>query len=420
MNSASHRQPRRSRIGTLCAIGLVTAMAPATISAGTSMSLDKSTGLYTMKASDTTVKDVLSYIEKNSNYVFLYGEGVENKLASPVNNQLKNKKMDAILAEVCKSTGLLYKISGRQVTITTAKAKTTKDEKQKISGVIVDQNGEPLIGATVMVKGAKEGAMTDIDGRFTINAAKGEKLQVTYVGFNPETVSVGSSNDLKIEMTETDNTLNEVVVIGYGTVKKKDLTGAVASVKGEELASKNTTTLSTALQGSISGLMVRRDNNAPGASASSMHVRGVTTIGDSSPLIIVDGVQCDNIDYVNANDIENVSVLKDAAAASIYGSKAASGVILITTKRGDQSKMSISYNGEFGWEIPTKQPEMVGVTRYLEMNNELLYNDNPAAGYFQQWTADQTKNWLSLNQTNPDLYPITDWRGMMMKIRRRE
>lgn len=415
MNSASHRQPRRSRIGTLCAIGLVTAMAPATISAGTSMSLDKSTGLYTMKASDTTVKDVLSYIEKNSNYVFLYGEGVENKLASPVNIQLKNKKMDAILAEVCKSTGLLYKISGRQVTITTAKAKTTKDEKQKISGVIVDQNGEPLIGATVMVKGAKEGAMTDIDGRFTINAAKGEKLQVTYVGFNPETVSVGSSNDLKIEMTETDNTLNEVVVIGYGTVKKKDLTGAVASVKGEELASKNTTTLSTALQGSISGLMVRRDNNAPGASASSMHVRGVTTIGDSSPLIIVDGVQCDNIDYVNANDIENVSVLKDAAAASIYGSKAASGVILITTKRGDQSKMSISYNGEFGWEIPTKQPEMVGVTRYLEMNNELLYNDNPAAGYFQQWTADQTKNWLSLNQTNPDLYPITDWRGMMMK-----
>lgn len=221
MNSASHRQPRRSRIGTLCAIGLVTAMAPATISAGTSMSLDKSTGLYTMKASDTTVKDVLSYIEKNSNYVFLYGEGVENKLASPVNIQLKNKKMDAILAEVCKSTGLLYKISGRQVTITTAKAKTTKDEKQKISGVIVDQNGEPLIGATVMVKGAKEGAMTDIDGRFTINAAKGEKLQVTYVGFNPETVSVGSSNDLKIEMTETDNTLNEVVVIGYGTVKKK-------------------------------------------------------------------------------------------------------------------------------------------------------------------------------------------------------
>ncbi len=413
MNSESHRQQWRSRIRTLCAIGLVTAV-PVTAFAGTSLSQNKSTGLYTMKASDTTVKDVLSYIEKNSNYVFLYGEGVENKLSSPVNIQLKNKKMDAILAEVCKSTGLNYKISGRQVTITTAKT-SKKNEKQKVSGVIVDQNGEPLIGATVMVKGTNEGAITDLDGRFTVNAAKGEKLQVTYVGFNPETIAVGNTNDMKISLTETDNTLNELVVIGYGTVKKKDLTGAVASVKGDELASKNTTNVSTALQGSVSGLMVRRDNNAPGASAGSMHVRGVTTIGDSSPLIIVDGVQCDNIDYVNANDIESVSVLKDAAAASIYGSKAAAGVILITTKRGDESKISISYNGEFGWEIPTKQPDMVGVTRYLEMNNELLYNDNPAAGYFQQWTADQTKNWLTLNATDPDHYPITDWRGMMMK-----
>ena len=415
MNSPTHRQPWRSRIGALCAIGFVSAVAPAAIYAGTSLSQNKSTGLYTMKASDTTVKDVLSYIEKNSTYVFLYGEGVDKKLSTPVSIQLKDKKMDTILAEVCKSTGLQYKISGRQVTITTAAVKSDKKAPRKVSGVITDKNGEPLIGATVMVKGTNEGAITDLDGRFTVNASQGQKIQVTYVGFNPETISVGSSDDMKIEMNETDNTLNEVVVIGYGTVKKKDLTGAVASVKGDELASKNTTTLSTALQGSISGLMVRRDNNAPGASASSMHVRGVTTIGDSSPLIIVDGVQCDNIDYVNANDVESVSVLKDAAAASIYGSKAASGVILITTKRGDESKMSISYNGEFGWEIPTKQPDMVGVTRYLEMSNELLYNDNPAAGYFQQYSADQTKNWLSLNATNPDLYPITDWRGMMMK-----
>lgn len=277
MNSPTHRQPWRSRIGALCAIGFVSAVAPAAIYAGTSLSQNKSTGLYTMKASDTTVKDVLSYIEKNSTYVFLYGEGVDKKLSTPVSIQLKDKKMDTILAEVCKSTGLQYKISGRQVTITTAAVKSDKKAPRKVSGVITDKNGEPLIGATVMVKGTNEGAITDLDGRFTVNASQGQKIQVTYVGFNPETISVGSSDDMKIEMNETDNTLNEVVVIGYGTVKKKDLTGAVASVKGDELASKNTTTLSTALQGSISGLMVRRDNNAPGASASSMHVRGVTT-----------------------------------------------------------------------------------------------------------------------------------------------
>lgn len=417
MNLTQHHQPRQALTWAACAIGLLAAALPLTATAGTTLSLDKASGLYTLSAS-SSVRDVLSYIEKNSSYVFLYGEGVEKKLSSPVNIEMKNKKMEAILAEVCNLSGLSYKISGRQVTINVApkpKSETSKKEKQPISGVIVDQNGEPLIGATVMVKGTATGVVTDLDGRFTVSAGKGDKIQVTYVGFNPETVPVGSSDNMKISLKETDNTLNEVVVIGYGTVKKKDLTGAVAAVKGEELATKNTTNISTALQGSVSGLMVRRDNNAPGASAGSMHVRGVTTIGDSSPLIIVDGVQCDNIDYVNANDVENVSVLKDAAAASIYGSKAAAGVILITTKRGDQSKMSISYNGEFGWEIPTRQPDMVGVTRYLEMNNELLYNDNQAAGFFQQWSADQTKNWLSLHASDPDNYPLTDWRGMMLK-----
>lgn len=417
MKHSNRSQTWKSLSGMVCA--LLLAASPAYTHAATSLTQDKSTELYTMKASDTTVKDVLNYIEKNSNYVFLYGEGVENKLRTPVNVQLKNKKMDAIIAEVCSSAGLAYKISGRQVTITPAAAadtkKTEKKATRKISGTITDEQGEPLIGATVMIKGTAEGTVTDLDGKFTINAAPGQKLHVTYVGYNPQTVAASNGSDMNIKMKETDNTLNEVVVIGYGTVKKKDLTGAVASVRGQELETKSTTTLSTALQGSVSGLMVRRDNNAPGASAGSMHVRGVTTIGNSAPLIIVDGVECDNIDYVNSSDVENVTVLKDAAAASIYGSKAAAGVILITTKRGNESKMSVTYKGEFGWELPTEQPSMVGVTRYLEMTNELLYNDNPAAGYFQQYTADQTKNWVRYNDTDPDSYPITDWKGLMLK-----
>ncbi len=411
----SHCQPWRLRVGALCLLGCAAA-ATTVAEAATFVSQDNSTGLYTVNATETTVKDVLKYIEKNSDYVFLYDEGVEKKLSAPVEMQLKDKKIDDVLAELCKTAGLSYNISGRQVTITFAAKPegTAVRGKGVITGVIYDETGEPMIGATVRVKNSKEAVATDLDGRFTINADKGQTLQVSYVGYNPQEVKV-TSDDMHIDMTDNNNTLSEVVVIGYGAVKKKDLTGAVASIKGDELASKKTTTLSTALQGSVSGLMVRRDNNAPGASAGSMHVRGVTTIGDSSPLIIVDGVQCDNIDYVNANDVESVTVLKDAAAASIYGSKAAAGVILITTKRGDESNLSLSYTGEFGWEIPTTQPTMVGVTRYLEMNNELLYNDNPAAGYFQLYSADQVKNWVRNNATNPDLYPITDWKGMMMK-----
>ena len=188
----------------------------------------------------------------------------------------------------------------------------------------------------------------------------------------------------------------------------------MSAIKGDDLVARQTTTLSTALQGSVSGLLVTRDSGAPGASGT-IKVRGITTMGDNNPLIIVDGSPCDNIDYVNANDVESVSVLKDAAAASIYGSKAAAGVILITTKRGAKERTNLTYNGEVGWEVPTMQPDMVGVTRYMEMYNELLYNDNPAAGFFQQYSSDQVKNWISYNKTNPNQYPLTDWKSLIMK-----
>lgn len=417
MKRTSQSKQWRRQLAGLCVMGLVM-MAPPSLSAGMSFSQDSATGLYSVSATGKTAKDVLKYIESNSDYVFLYGEGVERKLSSKVDIQLKDKKMDAVLAEVCKAVGLNYKVNGRQVTINVArqaeKAPAGKGPVEQIKGTVLDEEGEPLIGASVRLKGTDQAVVTDIDGNFVLNGRRGQKVQVSYVGYNPTDVTY-NGGAMKIDMTGATNVLNDIVVIGYGAVKKKDLTGAVASVKGADLAARKTTTLSTALQGSVSGLMVRRSGGGPGASAGSMHVRGVTTMGDSSPLIIVDGMEVDNIDYVNSNDVESVTVLKDAAAASIYGSKAAAGVILITTKRGDESSISLSYQGEFGWEIPTQQPSMVGVTRYLEMHNELLYNDNPAAGYFQQYTPDQVKNWVKYNATDPDNYPITDWKGMMLK-----
>ena len=257
--------------------------------------------------------------------------------------------------------------------------------------------------------------MTDIDGNYTLNVPANAELEISYIGFIDQQIHVGNKTNYNIILKENANNLDEVVVIGYGAVKKKDLTGAVAAVKGEELVNKRTTMLSNALQGTLSGVTVSRSSSAPGSGASSIRVRGITTIGESSPLVIVDGVE-GSLDYVNANDVESISVLKDAAAASIYGSKAAAGVILVTTKRGnDTGKLDLKYNAEFGWEIPTKQPSMVGVTRYLEMNNELMYNDNPTGGFFQVYTADQTKNWVNYNQSDPNNYPITDWKEMMLK-----
>lgn len=376
-----------------------------------------------LKADDSTVKQVFDYIERHSKYVFVYDQHVKNLLTKKVNVATKGKSVEDILAAVCSQTGLKYHINDRQVTISlgekvnkqTFQRESKRTAGRKIKGVVGDGNNEPLIGATVKVKGTNIVTVTDMDGNFELEVPSGAELVVSYIGFNDQTVKIsGSKSTYDVELQENTNSLDELVVIGYGTVKKKDLTGAVAAVKGDELVNKRTTMLSNALQGSLSGVTVSRNSSAPGSGASSIRVRGITTIGESSPLVIVDGVES-TLDYVNANDVESISVLKDAAAASIYGSKAAAGVILVTTKRGnDTGKIDLKYNAEFGWEIRTKQPSMVGVTRYLEMNNELQYNDNPSGGFFQVYTADQTKNWVKYNQTDPNNYPITDWQGLIL------
>jgi TonB-linked SusC/RagA family outer membrane protein len=403
----------------ICLAGLITF--PVVSVEASDISMKEVNGVYALKVDNSTVKQVFDYIEHNSKYVFVYDKQVKELLSHRVNMNTSGKSVETILADVCNQTGLSYRIKDRQVSITAGaraasnQAQPKKGPVKKVSGTIKDSNGEPLIGATVKVKGSSIATVTDIDGNYVIDAPQGSDIEVSYVGFTDQQIHVGSKANYNVILEENANNLEELVVIGYGTVKKKDLTGAVAAVKGDELVNKRTTMLSSALQGTLSGVTVSRTNGSPGSGASSIRVRGITTIGESSPLVIVDGVE-GRLDYVNANDVESISVLKDAAAASIYGSKAAAGVILVTTKRGnDTGKIDLKYTAEFGWEIPTRQPSMVGVTRYLEMNNELMYNDNPTGGFFQVYTADQTKNWVKYNQTDPNNYPITDWQDMMLK-----
>lgn len=401
----------------LCLTGL---MAVPVNMANASVSLTEVSGGYTLKAEDSTVKQIFDYIEKHSKYVFVYDQQVRNRLNEKISINMKGKSVDTILSEVCKLAGFRYQISARQVSIfINDKVFTTerveKKSQNKISGIVTDENNEPMIGVSIRLKGTNIGTITDMEGQFQLNASVGSELLISYIGYSDQTVKVGEKDKYLIAMQENSKTLNEVVVIGYGAVKKKDLTGAVAAVKGEELVNKHSTMLSNALQGSLSGVMVTRNSSAPGSGASSIRVRGITTMGESSPLVIIDGVES-SLDYVNTNDVESISVLKDAAAASIYGSKAAAGVILVTTKRGnDSGKIDLKYNAEFGWEIPTMQPSMVGVTRYLEMSNELQYNDNSSGGFFQVYTADQVKNWVKYNATDPNNYPITDWQKLIMK-----
>ncbi len=286
-------------------------------------------------------------------------------------------------------------------------------QEMVVKGTVSDKQGA-FSGVSVNVAGTVTSTVTDAQGAYTIRiSSSNAELIFSAVGYVTQQVVVGTSKTIDVTLEEEISSLDEVVVVGYGEVRKKDLTGAVSSVKGSDLAERKTTTLSASLQGAVPGLMVRRDNNAPGASAGSMHIRGVTTIGDSAPLVIIDGVP-GSIDHVNPNDVESISVLKDAASASIYGSRAAAGVILVTTKRGNRSSLNLTYTGELGADIPTIQPKMVGVTRYLEMANELRYNDNPVGGFYQDYSADQVKNWISNHDADPNNYPLTDWRNLIL------
>ena len=373
----------------------------------------------TLSVNKQTIRQIIPQVEKASGYNIFYSNELPD-LNTQKSIQVKNASISDVLNQLFDKTSIIYQLKeDKQILLTSKTFKQNQEQTgdtKPIKGTVVDQYNEPLIGVSIKVKGADQGTITDLDGNYQLNASAKSTLIVSYIGYITKEVAVAGKTAINIVLNEDVQALEEVVVIGYGFVKKKDLTGSIASVQGESLTAKKTTTLSTALQGSVSGLMVRRNSSAPGASAESMHIRGVTTMGTdgSKPLVIVDGVPGD-IDYVNPNDVESISVLKDAASAAIYGARAAAGVILITTKRAQETDLNLTYTAEYGFEMPTEQPKMVGVTRYLEMSNELRYNDNPSGGFFQTYSSDQVKNWMKYNATDPNNYPVTDWTDLILK-----
>ena len=283
-------------------------------------------------------------------------------------------------------------------------------ENHVVKGKILDWNGEPVVGAGVSLKNnTGVGTVTDIDGLFSISVPRNSVLSVSCIGCKTAEISVGDKDYVEAVLQEDATALDELVVVGYGTMRKKDLTGAMASVSGNVLAERKQMSLSSSLQGAMPGIMVTRSNGAPGSEAS-IRIRGITTIGDSSPLVIVDGVPVDNIDYVNPDDVESISVLKDAASASIYGARAASGVILITTHRAREGKFGVAYSFEYGIERMTGHPDYVSPTRYMEITNELRWNDaGNGSNKYPVYSKDLIENYYSLNAEDPDAYPITDW-----------
>ena len=254
---------------------------------------------------------------------------------------------------------------------------------KKITGTVVDAQG-PVIGASVVEKGKTgNGVITDFDGNFTLNVTPGATIVISYVGYETQEIKVGNQDNFQITLKDDNALLDEVVVVGYGTMKKKLVTGATVQVKGDDIAKLNTTNALEAMQSQTPGVQITQNSTQPGGGYK-VYIRGIGTTGDSAPLYVIDGVPGGNLDGINPADIESIDILKDAASAAIYGARAANGVILVTTKQGKEGKIELSYNGAIGWSNIYKRPQNLTAQQYMTIIDEYTFN---TSGQKMDWSG---------------------------------
>lgn len=293
--------------------------------------------------------------------------------------------------------------------VTPGITKTATVNASNVTGVVVDASGVPLIGVNVLEKGTTNGTITDFDGKFTLNVSSpNAKLVISYIGYVSQEVSAPKNGELKVVLKEDTETLEEVVVVGYGTQKKANLSGSVSSVDSEQLQNRPIQNVSSGLQGLMPGVTITGTNGAPGMDSGNIRVRGTGTLNSASPYILIDGVESETMGGLDPNDIASISVLKDAASAAIYGSKAANGVILITTKRGSTGKPKISYSGYISFQNTTETIDRLSSYEYASMYNDALKSEDKAP----RFTPDEIQKFK--DGTDPN-YPNTDWYDLAYK-----
>ena len=361
----------------------------------------------TLDLKDVTLENAVTQIASQAKVSVAYSkEFVDTKQL--VSISVKNASLKEALNNLLKKTNIGYSISGDKLLLFDRKIGNTKDpiKKVKVRGQVTDQvTAEPMVGVSILVKGGKEGTITDIDGNYSIEVVPDQTLVFSFIGYKTKEVQVGSKTEISVHLAENTQMLNDVVVVGYGVQKKVNLTGAVSAVKGDELASRPITNVGSGLQGMLPGVSIVQPSGQPGNDKMSIVIRGISTLNSKTdPLILIDGIAGGDLNMLNPDDIENVSVLKDAASSAIYGARAANGVILVTTKQGSQKeKTTVSYSGYIGFQTPTALPDLVDGREYMELANEAYV----AAGFgklYQQEAFDAYDRGDS-----PNDYSNTDW-----------
>lgn len=356
--------------------------------------------MISLHIADQAIADVLEQIEAQTDFRFFYNNKIVD-LNQKVSVEVREENVFVVLKRLFESTDVVYKVVDKDIILTLSRVSAVAPDKRMIVGVITDlHTGEIVIGANVVVKGsATNGTVTDMEGRFSLEVAQGDILVVSYVGYKTKEMVVKKNEIVNIRIEEDAESLEEVVVVGYGTQKKVNLTGSVAALNTKDIEKLKVTQTSQLLAGMVSGINVTQGSGQPGADQSSVRVRGLGTFSSAgnTPLVLVDGLSS-SLENVNANDIESISVLKDAASASIYGTRAANGVILIKTKSGKEGKVRITYQGNFGFSRPVDTPDIVDSWVYAEMYNEALIN----GGSSPQYTTEEIAKFKS--GEDPDNY----------------
>jgi len=355
----------------------------------------------TLSLKNSTLKELVSSVEKQTNYTFVFYNEINSDL--PVSVTSNNEALKSVLDKVLPPLEISFEVSGNHLILKKAMERTLK----KVSGFVKDDSGEGIIGANVVEKGTTNGTVTDMNGYFEFSVAADAVLQVTYIGYNPKEVSASSRQPVAIQLEEDSKQIEEIVVIGYGTQKKISVTGSVVSLKGDEVMKSPSINVANSLIGRLPGVIINNRSGEPGRDDPSIFIRGKSTTGDSSPLVLIDGVERGGLGEINPNDIENISVLKDASAA-IYGARAANGVLLVTTKRGNTMKPSVSFSYNQGFSESTRTPKMADSYTYAKVYNEIEEGEGRAPRY----TAEELEKYR--NGSDPD-YPNTDWYGFITK-----
>ncbi len=345
-----------------------------------------------IRLKNSSLNEVFEAIEQQTQFtVFYKSDDVTDSKRS--NYQIVGKNIQETLDMVLSDTELDYRINDNVIIvlskISEANQVVSQQEKRVLTGLVTDATGEPLPGVTVMVKGTTSGTITGIDGTYSLPVDDANAIVVySFIGFENQEIELGDRVNLNITLMEEVTGLDEVVVVGYGTQRKADLTGAISSVKGESLAKAPLPNLSAALGGKVTGVMSSQDSGQPGYDGTKFRIRGNSTTGNNDPLIIVDGV-VRPFSRIDPNDIESLTVLKDAASTAVYGARAANGVLLITTKRGQDGKPSFNYSASFGMQQQTRKTELMNAYEYARYINEakanygeqLLFTDEEIAQY---------------------------------------